>query len=510
MTCFGLQASIRYEVQMWVSTMSNIEFTSSSSSSFEVRSPRTDRPVVGRGDERFAREPFTELVTRELESNQAQNHPSPEISGGEHAETTGPDISGIPTPVETGKQNLEAAIHETGPVISGIPTPVQTGKPALEGVVGEIAPAISRIPEHGGFGSGKPALNPVLAAILNPVVSGGEQAIGNLDTPPQISTGEASIPTPGVAIGEVPGLVPGVSIGEQALAGPAISGNETATVGSTRAVEQASEQTLKDQLAKGTGSKPVKSGNIELASTTKPSNQTGTAQGQALPQTTPAQANVNLSAQAATSNLQTVQTLDTNSLHAYANPELDSADLEVSGNRTGSDKPELSVRQANAGSTASQQASSQLGNSRIGAEAIQKFAARLASRANGGSTKFEMRLDPPQLGRIEVKLEMTSDNRVQAVMTAERPEVLQDLQRGADALRRALVAEGFDLGSNDLEFQLEQQGSGSQYPEFKQQEQVYAQALDQVIDEALLYANTEIDTGHGYLLVPEQRLDIRA
>jgi len=147
--------------------------------------------------------------------------------------------------------------------------------------------------------------------------------------------------------------------------------------------------------------------------------------------------------------------------------------------------------------------------SRIGAEAVEKFAARLASRAANGSSKFEMRLDPPQLGRIEVKIEVTSDNRVQAVLSAEHPDVLQDLQRGADALRRALLAEGFDLGSNDLEFHLEQQGQDTEQ-QLDPEAEIDGQALAQIMDSALANQFTEIDTGYGYWLVRDVKLDIRA
>ncbi|PHR60042.1 MAG: hypothetical protein COA47_08310 [Robiginitomaculum sp.] len=168
-------------------------------------------------------------------------------------------------------------------------------------------------------------------------------------------------------------------------------------------------------------------------------------------------------------------------------------------------------RAANGLATQTGLVASQLAASKIGSEAVGQFAARLAGRVANGSSKFEMRLDPPQMGRIEVKLEVTSDNRVHATLTAERPEVLQDLQRGADALRRALISEGLDLGSNDLSFQLEQQGEGAgQYQQFERTAEAQTTMLDTLMEEALVQTQTEIDTGLGYLLVPETRIDIQA
>ncbi|MCF6293644.1 MAG: flagellar hook-length control protein FliK, partial [Robiginitomaculum sp.] len=147
---------------------------------------------------------------------------------------------------------------------------------------------------------------------------------------------------------------------------------------------------------------------------------------------------------------------------------------------------------------------------KIGAETVSKFAARLAMRAVSGATKFEMRLDPPQLGRIEVKIAMTSDNRVQAVMIVENPEVFQDLQKGADSLRKALIREGFDLGSNDLEFQLSQENNGSEQQTDDSQGSVDNQVLAQIMAHTSSDDIPDIDTGYGYWLMSEQRIDIRA
>ncbi len=164
------------------------------------------------------------------------------------------------------------------------------------------------------------------------------------------------------------------------------------------------------------------------------------------------------------------------------------------------------------GGTSVQQvtANTQLAASRIGAEAVSKFAARLASRAAGGASKFEMRLDPPQLGRIEVKMQVSADNRVHAILTTENPEVMQDLQRSADSLRRALIQEGFDLGSNDLEFQMEQQGYQHNNPDAQQEQSPNSQLAAKLLGEAVNQAQAEIDTGNGYWLLPDQRIDIRA
>ncbi len=98
---------------------------------------------------------------------------------------------------------------------------------------------------------------------------------------------------------------------------------------------------------------------------------------------------------------------------------------------------------------------------RLDQASLAGFAANMAQRVQGGGTRFEIRLDPAELGKVQVKLEVSADNRVEAVLSSHRPEVLADLQRGADALRRALSDMGFDLGSDGLSFSLEQGTGGS-------------------------------------------------
>lgn len=103
---------------------------------------------------------------------------------------------------------------------------------------------------------------------------------------------------------------------------------------------------------------------------------------------------------------------------------------------------------------------SQHNSPRLDQASLAGFAASMAQRVQGGGTRFEIRLDPAALGKIQVKLEVSADNRVEAVLSTHRPEVLADLQRGADALRRALSDMGFELGSGGLSFSLEQETGG--------------------------------------------------
>src|SRR3546814_11737514 len=71
-------------------------------------------------------------------------------------------------------------------------------------------------------------------------------------------------------------------------------------------------------------------------------------------------------------------------------------------------------------------------------------------------------LHPAELGRIEVKLENASDGTLRAVISAERPETLDLLQRDARGLERALQDAGVQTDSGSLRFNLRSQGQGKE------------------------------------------------
>lgn len=96
---------------------------------------------------------------------------------------------------------------------------------------------------------------------------------------------------------------------------------------------------------------------------------------------------------------------------------------------------------------------------RLPAHTAPHLAAQVVRNFNQGQRQFEIRMDPPELGKIDVKLHVnSSDNRVHAVLSAERPETLADLQRSSRELERALAEAGLDLGDSGLEFELSQGG----------------------------------------------------
>jgi len=93
------------------------------------------------------------------------------------------------------------------------------------------------------------------------------------------------------------------------------------------------------------------------------------------------------------------------------------------------------------------------------------LAAQIAAKFQNGERKFEIRMDPPELGRIQVKMQVSNDNRVHAILSAERPETLNDMRQHARELERALEESGLQLDNDGLSFELsqgsEEQNDGS-------------------------------------------------
>jgi len=88
---------------------------------------------------------------------------------------------------------------------------------------------------------------------------------------------------------------------------------------------------------------------------------------------------------------------------------------------------------------------------------MESLALHIAARSARGDSRFTIRLDPPELGRIEVNLSMNSHGHAQAVLAVEKPQTLDLLMRDASGLERALKDAGLELGSN-LSFSLKEEG----------------------------------------------------
>lgn len=85
------------------------------------------------------------------------------------------------------------------------------------------------------------------------------------------------------------------------------------------------------------------------------------------------------------------------------------------------------------------------------------IALQMARNLQKGTSRFDIRLDPPEMGRIDVRMEVRKDGHVVAHMTVDRPETLDLLQRDARALQQALNNAGLQADNDSLNFSLRDQ-----------------------------------------------------
>jgi flagellar hook-length control protein FliK len=91
------------------------------------------------------------------------------------------------------------------------------------------------------------------------------------------------------------------------------------------------------------------------------------------------------------------------------------------------------------------------------ASATDALALAIATKSVDGVRHFDIRLDPPELGRVQVHLSVDATGTAQAHLVVDKPQTLEMLQRDAPNLNRALTDAGLDLSNNGLNFSLREQ-----------------------------------------------------
>jgi Flagellar hook-length control protein FliK len=127
------------------------------------------------------------------------------------------------------------------------------------------------------------------------------------------------------------------------------------------------------------------------------------------------------------------------------------------------------------------------------------LAVSIAAKSVEGAKLFDIRLDPPELGRVDVKLSVDATGKAQAHLSVEKPQTLDMLQQDSGSLQRSLKESGVDLANNGLQFSLKNQQQSASTPTPMSR----ARALQ--ISAAPVAASTSTtDFAHGHA-----RLDIR-
>jgi chemotaxis protein MotD len=134
---------------------------------------------------------------------------------------------------------------------------------------------------------------------------------------------------------------------------------------------------------------------------------------------------------------------------------------------------------------------------------INALAVEIAGQARAGNSRFEIRLDPPELGRIDVRLDVDRDGNVTSRLVIERADTYDLLRRDQSTLERALQQAGLKTSDNALEFSLRDQGLAQQRDDDSPSRSTKAMIVEGEI------APTEAASGYARLLGARGGIDIR-
>lgn len=137
---------------------------------------------------------------------------------------------------------------------------------------------------------------------------------------------------------------------------------------------------------------------------------------------------------------------------------------------------------------------------------VEGLAVEIATRAKGGATRFDIRLDPAELGRIDVRIDVDRHGQVTSHLTVEKPETLQMLRQDQTQLQRALDDAGLKTGDGGLQFSLRDQSSSGQQG---QQQESGRRSQRLVISQDELPPTPVASRGYGRMLGASGGVDIR-
>ena len=128
------------------------------------------------------------------------------------------------------------------------------------------------------------------------------------------------------------------------------------------------------------------------------------------------------------------------------------------------------------------------------------LAVSIAAKSKDGQNEFNIRMEPAELGRVDVRLSVDAAGKAQAHLTADKPQTLQLLQNDKSTLERSLRDAGLDLSNTGLNFSLKGQQQNST-PTFVARNRALSINAAQIAD---VSSAAGINTTAG-----ESRLDIR-
>lgn len=126
-------------------------------------------------------------------------------------------------------------------------------------------------------------------------------------------------------------------------------------------------------------------------------------------------------------------------------------------------------------------------------EAVDQVKVNITKSAVKGVDKIDVHLKPEELGRIEIKMQIGKDGKLQAHIIASRPETVEMLQKEVQSLEKAFNDAGFQTDEGSLSFSFRDDGqSGRNQDNGSELRSFIGNVFEQEANNELLAANSDI------------------
>ncbi len=115
--------------------------------------------------------------------------------------------------------------------------------------------------------------------------------------------------------------------------------------------------------------------------------------------------------------------------------------------------------------------------------ALARVPFEIAASAHRGEKQFQIRLDPAELGGIDVTVSVDKHGKVATHLVVERPETLDQLRRDQPNLERALSNSGLKTDSGAMQFSLKDQSGQSQQGQDQRTKTTHRGTMDINVEE---------------------------
>lgn len=106
----------------------------------------------------------------------------------------------------------------------------------------------------------------------------------------------------------------------------------------------------------------------------------------------------------------------------------------------------------------------------MGAHLASQVGLKIGHAVKAGTREFSIRMDPPELGKMDIKLSIDKAGKLKTIIHVENKETLAMLQKDSGVLERTLQDAGLKTDNNSLSFNLKQEGQSGEQAKWQERQ----------------------------------------